>query len=283
MAEQVRSKTELLNAFADNLTGAISAEDARDFIVTFFGVESNVNPTPENDRADTAGIGIKFSIGSRWTNLVSFTHFICCRDTPGVALWREVALPGPAGPEGPEGPPGPPGPEGPVGPEGPEGPVGPEGPEGPEGPVGPEGPEGPTGPAGPAPTRVVHKLPADTDIDPATAWQEILDDDIDADFKLVLADVIIEGPEGEAAFVAAQIQTSDTVSHTVGAWIIPPDGSTKGCITLSLSVTCAGGEGSFVALGVWADRLGCTVKEESPLGAAVGDWGTQLQILVWDS
>ena len=106
MAEQVRNRPELLAQFADNVTGEISAEDGRDLIMTAFGHWSTSNPTVNNDEDDTAGLGVKFSVGSLWVNTNAFKVWRCCRSTAGAAIWREEGPAGPTGPQGPQGDPG---------------------------------------------------------------------------------------------------------------------------------------------------------------------------------
>src|SRR6185369_9640294 len=90
MADQVRSLPELIADFPTNTTGKIRASYVRDLATTVFGYRTTVDPTADNDSVDSAGLGVKFSIGSTWTNTNLQTHWICVDDRPGIALWLDV-------------------------------------------------------------------------------------------------------------------------------------------------------------------------------------------------
>jgi hypothetical protein len=93
VADQERSLPELLVAFADNTTARIRAANSRDLATTVFGHRAVTNPTANNDSVDTAGIGVKFSIGSHWTNTNFQIHFDCVDDRPGIAVWTQSSPP----------------------------------------------------------------------------------------------------------------------------------------------------------------------------------------------
>lgn len=148
MADVMRSKEQLLLDFADNVTKDITAQRGRNFVVTTFGHEANTDPTADNDYLDSAGIGIRFSIGSRWTNTLLWRHYVCVDARAGIAVWQHYGPPGPTGPTGPAGPAGPTGSAGATGATGAAGATGPTGPTGPAGPTGATGATGPTGATG---------------------------------------------------------------------------------------------------------------------------------------
>jgi hypothetical protein len=54
---------------------------------------ASTNPTVDNDSADTAGLGIKFYVGSRWFH--GTVIFDCVDATPGAAVWVGAASGGP--------------------------------------------------------------------------------------------------------------------------------------------------------------------------------------------
>lgn len=161
MADQVLTRDQLLALFPDNLLFEITAQDARDVIVSIFGYRAVSDPTPNNDEVDTAGIGAKFGVGNRWENTNAFRHWVCLRSTPGAAVWigftqgglivgiPASGVPGLDGEDGQPGPPGAPGDAGPPGPPGPSGPAGPPGARGIQGFQGPPGLAGDDGEAGP--------------------------------------------------------------------------------------------------------------------------------------
>lgn len=87
MADSERSKPELLALLLDNQEGKGRIKTVRELVLTVFGHLSIANPTVNNDKDDTAGLGIKFSIGSRWTNTNAETHYLCVNDATGAAVW----------------------------------------------------------------------------------------------------------------------------------------------------------------------------------------------------
>jgi hypothetical protein len=84
----VSTLAQLLALFLDNTSGEISALDGRSLIVTVFGYLGTTDPTPLNDRADTAGIGAFFDAGSRWTNLTTKQTWVCLSGSVGTAQWE---------------------------------------------------------------------------------------------------------------------------------------------------------------------------------------------------
>ena len=92
MADTTRTKSQLITLFADNTTGLITAQDARDFIVSAFPYQGSLPPSNNNDRIDSAGLGAFFDIGSQWL-VVSTGLLWTCRDgTPGAAVWVPVTV-----------------------------------------------------------------------------------------------------------------------------------------------------------------------------------------------
>lgn len=51
---------------------------------------SAVDPTPQNDSVDTAGLGRIFEAGNYWFNTVKDQLYICQDDTPNAAVWAVV-------------------------------------------------------------------------------------------------------------------------------------------------------------------------------------------------
>jgi len=103
MPDKVRSREELILAYAQNNNGQIKSQQGRDFVLTCFGYRATFNPTVNNDIDDTAGLGTKFSVGSRWFNVLTLQQFTCFADTAGAAVWSSGVTPGPAGPGIPVG------------------------------------------------------------------------------------------------------------------------------------------------------------------------------------
>lgn len=83
-----RTQAQLEALFLDNDLGDISAQDGRDFISTFFGHASPLDPTGDNDSVDSAGIGAFFSRGSRWFNTGTEIEWVCWSGTPHLANWQ---------------------------------------------------------------------------------------------------------------------------------------------------------------------------------------------------
>lgn len=88
MANVVRTRDQLVTAFADNDQGDISAQNGRDLVVSAFGFASPSDPTPDWDNVDSAGIGAFFDVGSRVLNTTTQVEWICYSGTPHTAIWQ---------------------------------------------------------------------------------------------------------------------------------------------------------------------------------------------------
>jgi len=91
MADLERSRSELIALLPENQEGKGRIKTIREIVLTLFGHQAVTNPSNNNDSVDTAAIGVKFSIGSRWTNTNSTDHYICVDDRPTIAVWLNVA------------------------------------------------------------------------------------------------------------------------------------------------------------------------------------------------
>lgn len=49
-----------------------------------------VNPTPQNDDVDTAGLGRTFDVGDHWINSNTDVIFVCVDNTTNNAIWRRL-------------------------------------------------------------------------------------------------------------------------------------------------------------------------------------------------
>lgn len=98
MADTVRTEDQVIDLFPDNMLRLITAQDARDFIVSSFGFVSAVHPGPTNDASDTAGIGAFFDTNSQWTCIADHTRWFCFDGTPGAAVWGQFQIPPPPPP-----------------------------------------------------------------------------------------------------------------------------------------------------------------------------------------
>jgi len=56
---------------------------------TYVGI---VNPTPQNDDVDTAGLGRVFEVGDHWINSLTDEVFICVDNTTNAAIWSVVDM-----------------------------------------------------------------------------------------------------------------------------------------------------------------------------------------------
>jgi hypothetical protein len=83
-----RTLAQLLGLFFDNDDGDISAGDGRDLVATSFGYFSPVDPTPDNDKADSAGIGQFFDIGNKWLNTATQVLWTCWSGAVHMAVWQ---------------------------------------------------------------------------------------------------------------------------------------------------------------------------------------------------
>lgn len=63
---------------------------------------TDVDPSEDNDGEDTAGLGTKFYVGSRWINEVTGYEYVCVDNSTGAAVWR-VCAPAGTGPAGLDG------------------------------------------------------------------------------------------------------------------------------------------------------------------------------------
>ncbi len=99
MPNTTRTLSQLLGLFPDNVVRNIHPQNDRDFIVSAFPFLRSVDPTPDNDRIDSAGIGAFFDFGSHWLNLVTGHVWYCLDGHPTAALWfDEATTPLPPGP-----------------------------------------------------------------------------------------------------------------------------------------------------------------------------------------
>lgn len=98
----IRTLSQLLAELPDNTSRLISPADSRDIAATAFGYVGGTDPGPNNDEADTAGLGAFFGQGSRWYNSALNRLWICLTGVPTAAVWAQIT--GPAGPPGPIGP-----------------------------------------------------------------------------------------------------------------------------------------------------------------------------------
>lgn len=87
MGEQ-RTLGQLEALFIDNNDGDISASDGRDLVATTFGYPASVDPTPDNDAVDSAGIGQFFDVGSKWLNTTTQVRWTCWSGTTHMAVWQ---------------------------------------------------------------------------------------------------------------------------------------------------------------------------------------------------
>lgn len=88
MSQTVKTESQLLTDWADNVSGAITPQDGRDVIVSCFGWSSNSNPTANNDAVDTAGIGAFFDLKSTWFNSTTGVLWVCKSGATGAAVWE---------------------------------------------------------------------------------------------------------------------------------------------------------------------------------------------------
>lgn len=88
--DTVRSLFQLLGLWPDNVTGAITAQTGRDFIVSAFGYFAPRNPSPTDDSVNTSNIGAWFDTGSQWINTTNRTVWVCITGTPGAAIWVQT-------------------------------------------------------------------------------------------------------------------------------------------------------------------------------------------------
>ena len=99
MVDTVRTKAQLQTLFADNVTGAITAQDGRDVIVATFGAFGSGPPGATNDNADTDGAGAYFDTGSRWIDQTNGALWLCLSGAPSAAVWAKVYPPAATGPD----------------------------------------------------------------------------------------------------------------------------------------------------------------------------------------
>jgi hypothetical protein len=61
--------------------------------------KGTLSPTANNDSSDTAALGIRFQINSRWFKTASGSEeeFVCLKDTPGAAIWVSTTAGGSGG------------------------------------------------------------------------------------------------------------------------------------------------------------------------------------------
>jgi hypothetical protein len=95
MGNIVRTAAQLLARFIVNQVGAIVPQDDDDFIATTFGWGGSPrNPGPNDDSANSSGVGAYFDTGSRWLNPITGQWFKCLSGTPHAAVWRGQAYDG---------------------------------------------------------------------------------------------------------------------------------------------------------------------------------------------
>lgn len=90
MSDTVRTRSQLLASFADNVTFDITAQNGRDFIQGAFGYVGTSDPSVNNDNVDTAGIGAFFDAGSCWFNTSTQKTWFCFSGAPGAAVWSSA-------------------------------------------------------------------------------------------------------------------------------------------------------------------------------------------------
>lgn len=83
--------SDIFTKFADNDLGKISADDAREAIMAARGWQAFVPPTVDNDSVDTAGIGAKFGVWSRWLDRSNGDVWVLKAEAPGAAQWVNVS------------------------------------------------------------------------------------------------------------------------------------------------------------------------------------------------
>jgi hypothetical protein len=96
MPDLVTTRAILQSQFADNVIGAISAQFARNLIVSSFGYVGATAPGANNDAVDSASIGAKFDVGSMWFDNVGGAVYGCLSGATGAAVWAKL-FPAPAG------------------------------------------------------------------------------------------------------------------------------------------------------------------------------------------
>ena len=90
MADTIQTRSQLQTAYANNLTGNISAQQGRNLIVTSFGALQTRDPSINDDSANTLGTGY-FDTGSRWLNTTTSVNWVCLNGAVSAAVWVRVA------------------------------------------------------------------------------------------------------------------------------------------------------------------------------------------------
>jgi hypothetical protein len=81
---------QLIQQYADNGIGAVTAECHRRFVTSAIGWRSNVDPSVNNDRADTAVLDAYFDGGNLWVNKLTGHVFLCANGDTGAAVWVDL-------------------------------------------------------------------------------------------------------------------------------------------------------------------------------------------------
>lgn len=90
MADTVRTRDQLFALFHDNVIKDIHPQQSRDLVASAFGFVASSDPTADNDRDDTAGVGAYFDTQSRWTNEADHRIWECEDGATGAAVWRQI-------------------------------------------------------------------------------------------------------------------------------------------------------------------------------------------------
>jgi hypothetical protein len=90
VADTVRTLSQLLALFPDNITKDIHPQQSRDLTASLFGWIATTDPGVNNDGNDSAGIGAYFSTRSRWTNTSADRLWECESGATGAAVWRLI-------------------------------------------------------------------------------------------------------------------------------------------------------------------------------------------------
>lgn len=90
MPDIVQTAAQLQAEFADNTTGAITAQDGRNLVVSAFGGSGTAGPNVDFDNVDTANSGNFYDVGSKFFNLTTMRCWLCLDGSPGHAKWQAL-------------------------------------------------------------------------------------------------------------------------------------------------------------------------------------------------
>lgn len=89
-----QTQAQLQTEFADNSTGAITAQVGRNLIISAFGWSASRAPGVNDDNVDTAGTGSYFDTGSVWNDTSNGRPYYCSSGSAGAAVWKPMMYDG---------------------------------------------------------------------------------------------------------------------------------------------------------------------------------------------